>query len=271
MILTQQILPKYFGMATPRNSHYQEETNTFDFVSRGSKNLLITIGDSWTWGSDLSPTDDHEFRLKHVYGNIIADQCNLDWLNLARPGSNNFFIAEKVEELGKILPELDYQEICVVCTFTEIGRSFNSDCDMYIDYIDWFKHNHINNFLNFLNAECVNRIKRITQPNNIKLLIGTNFIDAIGIDTEILLPSPWFRLLGIQCPVQAYAGHTGVLRLQQVSEFVSDKTAYKSWMMDLIERSYFIDQACRNARLVNAHPRAEGHTIWANYVLEHLT
>jgi len=270
MKLSKDILPNYFEIASPNNSHYQVETNTFDFVSRDSNILLVTIGDSWTWGADIHPTNDEEFRIKNVFGNIISDKLNIDWLNLSRSGSNNFYIAEKVEEFGKIVNQLDYQQIYIVCTFTEIGRSFNSHHDIYIDYIDWFSKNSIDNFLHFLNAECVNRIKKITQLHGIKLLIGTNFIDAIGIDTDILLPTPWFRLLGIECPTIGYAGATGVLRLRATEEFTSDILAYKSWMIDLIKKSHFIDQANRAPQLINAHPTVAGHKIWAKYILENL-
>ena len=56
------------------------------------------------------------------------------------------------EELSKIIPQLEYKKIIVVCTLTEIGRSFNSHHDRYIDYHSWFKNNDYNNFLEFLNV-----------------------------------------------------------------------------------------------------------------------
>ena len=30
------------------------DTDPFNFVSRDSDTLLVTIGDSWTWGADLT-------------------------------------------------------------------------------------------------------------------------------------------------------------------------------------------------------------------------
>jgi len=232
--------------------------------------LVVTCGDSWTWGADLTPNDDKEFRVTHAYGNIISDKLSADWLNLGLSGSNNFFIAERTEELSKIIPLLNYSKIYLICTFTEIGRSFNSHHDVYLDYINYFNNNTIDNFLNLLNAECVRRIKKVTTAHNIELVIGTNFIDAIGIDTDVLLPLPWFRLLGIDCPVTGYAGTTGVTRLQSVSEFVNDTTAYKIWMNDLIDKSYYIDQVCASSTLIMQHPCTSGHRMWAEYILENI-
>jgi len=270
MKLTKEILPDYFTIASPKNSHYLFETNTFDFVDRNSDILVVTVGDSWTWGADLSPGDNEEFRIKNVFGNIVSAELNADWLNLSRSGSNNFYIAETVEEFGKIVNQLDYRQIYIICTFTEIGRSFNSHHDVYIDYINWFLKNNIDNFLHFLNAECVSRIKKITQLHGIKLLIGTSIVDAIGIDTDVLLPTPWFRLLEIACPIIGHAGSTGVLRLQAAKEFTSNIPAYKSWMADLIEQSYYIDQVCQDSRLIKQHPVVAGHKVWAKYILENL-
>ena len=45
----------------------------FDWVKKSRKKLVVTIGESWTWGDSLGKTqhrvyDDKEFRLAHVYG-----------------------------------------------------------------------------------------------------------------------------------------------------------------------------------------------------------
>ena len=270
MILATDSLPTYFTIATPQNSHYAKATNTFDFTNRNSEVLVITCGDSWTWGADLTPSDNEEFRVTHAYGNIVSDRLGADWLNLGQSGSNNFFIAERIEELSNIIPSLNYNKIYLICTFTEIGRSFNSHHDVYLDYVNWFNNNSIYNFLNFLNAECVRRIKQVAIKHNIKLVIGTNFIDAVGIDADVLLPLPWFRLLDIDCPVKGYAGTTGVKRLQSVTEFVNDTSSYKIWMNELIDTSYYIDQVCASPTLVTQHPQSSGHKIWAEYILENI-
>ena len=64
MKLTTETLPLYFTVATPSNSHYTEVTNCFDFVDRNSDTLVVTVGDSWTWGADL----DSDLRLQQVLG-----------------------------------------------------------------------------------------------------------------------------------------------------------------------------------------------------------
>lgn len=261
MRLTKEILPDYFTVASAHNSHYQNQTNTFDFVNRNSDTLVVTVGDSWTWGSDL----DSSTRLYEVYGNLIAMQLQADFLNLAQPGSNNFFIAERVEELGNIVPQLEYKTIYLICTFTETGRSFNSHHDVYIDYVLWFQQNKLDNFLTFLNKECYNRIYSAAKQHHMILRIGTNFIDAVGFRADVL---PWFRQLKINCPISTCVGHTGVNRLFEVKKFVQNQEDFKLWFNNLVDESMYVDKICRSAPLFNAHPLAPGHKIWANSILE---
>ena len=221
------------------------------------------MGDSWTWGSDLPPY----LRCQQVYGNIIAQQLNTDWLNLALPGSNNFFIAERVEELGRIVSDLEYEKIYLICTFTETGRSFDSQHDRYIDYVSWFKQNHIDKFLAFLNAECSNRIRAVAQQHNLILRVGTNFVDPVGFTTDMV---PWFRQLGITCDAVSCVGHTGASRLQNVKEFVQNDMIYKQWFSDVISLSQYTENVLNSPLLYRNHPTAQGHATWANSILQTL-
>jgi len=263
MKLTTDLLSNYFTIATPDNSHYIEPTNCFNFVDRMSDILTVTVGDSWTWGRGLDP----EQRLDQVYGNLVSSAFGSDWLNLGQNGSNNFFIAERVEELGKIIPDLNYKKVYLICVFTETGRSFNSHHDVYIDYVSWFKQNQIENFLAFLNAECMRRIQAVVYQHNIILRTGTNFVDPIGIDVDFV---PWYRQLGIKCDISACMGSTGAKRLQEVEQFVQDQDAYMHWFNNLVDQSFLIDLVCQSQKLGNQHPTAFGHKIWADCIIESL-
>lgn len=261
MQLHTDLLPNYFTIATPANSHYLVPTNCFNFVSRESDTLVVTVGDSWTWGADLHA----DTRLQDAYGNLVSGALNADWLNLSQRGSNNFFIAERVEELDAILPQLHYKKVFLICTFTETGRSFNSHHDVYIDYNSWFQQNDIDNFLAFLNAECYNRICTVANKHNMVLRVGTNFVDPIGFTADFV---PWFRQLGIPCNVTSCVGHTGALRLHSVEEFVNDSARFKVWFAELVEKSAHIDKVCKSSKLVKMHPDSAGHRVWANSILE---
>lgn len=201
MKLTQDTLPNYFTIADSTNSWYSEPTNTFDFVDNNSSTLVVTIGDSWTYGDRLTN------RLGDVYGRLVADHLRADWLNLGLCAQGNFWIATMVEELAAVIPNLEYNKIYVICVFGGVGRWFNTKYDVYLDYVDWFKNNihqpsDFDQLLSWLNDECIKRILTALDPfEHVQLKVGTHYLDPIGFDrlqpTQVL-EQPWYRVM--DCP-----------------------------------------------------------------------
>lgn len=272
MKLSKQILPNYFTIGTPNNSHYIQPTNCLEFVDRQSKTLFVTIGDSWTWGSELDdPTN-------QAWGNHVSHHFAWDWLNLSLPGTSNFFMADWAEELAKITNELEYESILTICLFTEIGRGFNSHHDQHIDYNKWFSQNCYNPqdfrlFLEMINQDCVTRILRASQ-DRYKVWFGSNFVDHLGLPPDLTLPTPWIRLLGLHSQKNIYASRYGVKRLQEAKEFLPPEKIvwYKYWLSEMIDDAEIISYLCARCApgKTEAHPDEAGHKIWANYVIEFL-
>src|SRR6056300_569890 len=120
-----------------------EKWHGFDFVKRSSNVLLVTIGESWTWGDSLQSswadgTDDKEFRLLNVYGGKLSLKLNSDFLNIAMPGESNLWIANKLDYLIENIDSLNYKNIIIILTLTEVGREFNGNLDKDIDYVKEF-------------------------------------------------------------------------------------------------------------------------------------
>ena len=57
-------------------AHIKPGTVPFNFVNRHSKDLLVTLGDSWSWGYDLTVDNNTNYRLKNVYGNQLAEKLS---------------------------------------------------------------------------------------------------------------------------------------------------------------------------------------------------
>jgi hypothetical protein len=268
MNLTKESLPDYFTIASPENSHYKTQVNTFDFIGNNKTTLVVTVGESWTWGSDITEDNNEETRLAQVYGRLLANSLQADWLNLAQPGTGNFWIAERVEEFAKIIDDLSYEKIYVICTFTEVGRSFDSTHDRYINYIDWFENNDYRNFLKFLNQECIHRIVQ-ALGDRVHLKIGSNFVNHCGFtDDEIFLKKTWIECIKGDISTPCHVMMHGLEHLKKSRQFFLNSEDYLNWMMELIElakiRSEILSDTC-NFRSV--HPLANGHRTWANYIL----
>jgi hypothetical protein len=73
------------------------------YINNNKETLVITIGDSWTWGDSLgsiphTDTDDLDARQTQVYGKHIADELNADWINCGYCGWGNIRIIRKLYE-----------------------------------------------------------------------------------------------------------------------------------------------------------------------------
>jgi hypothetical protein len=98
----------------------------------GSDHLLITVGDSWTWGAHLCGSDfvnpnpgkffdDREYRARNVYGYHLHKLTNYDWINLAICGVDNISMIDHCWKFLKTLKK-SYKKIHIILTLTEIGR-----------------------------------------------------------------------------------------------------------------------------------------------------
>lgn len=276
--LHQDSLPLHFTVANSENSWYLQPVNVYDFVSRDSPELLVTVGDSWTWGSDISLNNrDHQYRRDHVWGSLIAKRYDYDWLNLSLCAQGNFWIASMVDELCDVIPALAYKKIHVVCVFTGIGRWFNTKYDVDIDYTSWFKENlrskdDFDRFLTMLNARCVDQItnKLLLFPH-VNLKIATNFVDHLGFDDlpcDNLIKDPWYRVLGLQDTGPVYTC-TYYDRMHMIVDFINQEfhDDFKKWFINLTEissRRIALLKSVPGFR--NYHPTETYHQIWADYL-----
>lgn len=276
--LAQDILSRYFTII-PQEIQW---LHPYNFIGRNSDLLLVTVGDSWTWGSDISENNkDDDLRVQKVYGNVLSNRMGADWLNLAMPGRGNFWIAEKVKELAEIIPRLCYKKIFVICTFTEVDRNFNTQYDMYINYVSWFENNiHdvqvFDKLLVELNERCVSKILHSLEKfSHVELKIGTNFLDHLGFDnlqSHQLIADPWYRILGLVDSGEVYTC-VSTNRLPTVIDFIPRRyhDDFKIWLLDLIEKGARRVSIIRHALDFRCtHPLETSHRAWADYLLSQI-
>lgn len=227
-----------------------------DFVSRNSDTLLVTVGDSWTWGASLNPNK----RKNQVWGNLVSEMIGADWLNLAQPGQSNQWMANRCRELYNISAELEYKKIVVVVVFTGAARSLDQD----FDYIHWFENNSIHDFLPMLNTKAVRTITN--KPSNVELYLSSNMVDPLGYTSSF---KSWYNVLGLTDSDSVYTDITGIECLIELEEFIKgEKLAeYKQWMLEQIELVERRDKFFYLKDLFfDFHPVATAQLTWAQYV-----
>jgi hypothetical protein len=256
-------------------AHLEENSIPFNFADYGQKDLLVTFGDSWTWGDELDPGT----RTELAYGNTLAKKLNYDWLNLSVPGAGNQYIGVLFSEFVNFaVNNTKYNNIICVVTLTEVGREFNGWFDRTVDYASWLRNNiasadDYTKFLAYQNQLVVDQIiADAKRMPTLRLKLATNFVEPIGIAgaNDYLLPKSWLGQatnLNQQCYF--------------VSPYIFDKFECIFDIEWSLSRNLFIEWVAEQSVLANSrvnvlescdliqtryHPNEQLHDMWAEYV-----
>jgi hypothetical protein len=265
--------------------HFHSEINN-------ANTLVVTAGDSWTWGGGLG-----NGRLDQVYGKLLSTQFNADWINIGCSGWSNSYILLVCQHLVSLLKHENYKRIIFVITLTENGRDACTPESYQYDYIKCSQKNGINDqFFEqvLLDTELywADQIKTLTSvvDNRFKFFVGQNFVWHENLytqlkNTEVIVGNNnWIELLAnyqnLSQPIRTNlvcgwifeltSGFGSVVNILQIK----DLAVYKSWALPYIERANLVnkwlDQSPMNYKKATKHPVKEGHKIWADYIINQL-
>jgi len=255
------------------------------------KNLVVSFGDSWTWGDSLNNSkihpdnDNEEYRLNNVYGGLIAKKINANFVNISFPGAGNYwildrfriFVDKQVKQLSK-----QYENVYVVITLTEIGRLL--EFEKYTNELSIDNHDDYNSVLKNLEKFDFDIINDLSKnlPSNIKVFVGRNFTDTFDDNKKLLtnvryIKDTWLDLLFKEqnfsykknCRIVSIIGHEPFYNY--MTNNVSNKWHFKDWFTTNIlepglERITLLEKSKLNYKKATKHPTEEGHAIWANYL-----
>lgn len=265
-------------------------------VYKNNKNLVICYGDSWTWGDSLGKIDpdrnmfDNIYRKQHVYGALIAQELNADFVNCAIPGVANYWIHDRLQILlDNDIQELSkkYEKIFIVITLTEVGREL--DFNLYIE--DFTKFYNLNDkdfsfekLLQKFEEFDFKKIKNIQEslPTNCQVIVGRNFTNTHKSNLNILknlLPKTWTDVL---FEIQNFDVLQDVFMtsfaLQRFDKFIKKKklntSEYKKWFLEFLQlkANKQIDLLMKSNLNFNksTHPTETGHKFWAEYIISYI-
>jgi hypothetical protein len=257
-------------------------SQTFYNLKRNSSRLLITSGDSWTWGDSLGQTslenncDDYEYRIAHIYGSLMAQQLNCDFINIARPGASNIAIHDMLANvLAKLDKEYDHIDVCI--TLTELGRELIGDPIWINDTLDYTS---LNNFLSSYEATMLSKFQILfDQYPKINFLIARNFTSTFNENLNIVkhAEKTWVEVLSENQDINMYPNSirlmTG-LAMGPLEKFLINKQLKKLFKRELVELLYqgsegidWLEESKFNYKIYSKHPNEEGHRLWADYLL----
>lgn len=239
--------------------------NPFYYKDNGFNNLLITVGDSWTYGDSLGNTcvrngqDDTQYRLDHVYGNLIAEQISSDWMNLALPGISNFCMLNWLNQL--LTRRFDYKNITCVITLTETGR--HEEISLVPMHITKQQQ-----ALEHILQKTYSAIETLSlRFPLIKFLVAHNFTDSIPNNLN-MCEKTWLEVL----TDQSVQNDTHIV----VSEHIEQLNYGRNYpdRFDIIDRALkridILDSCKYCCKEDSRHPLEDGHKLWANYLASQL-
>jgi len=246
------------------------------------ENLVITIGDSWTWGDSLgiSATENNrQYRYKNFYTSLLANKLDADWLMLAQCGTNNRWILARYIEVCDAISKgyyNAYNKVFVHVNFTEQFRDIQG-----FNYESEISHPGVNNFAKYyFETTILHRMRYFTKKIDVATkyhTFGQNFWNFEFDKPQNWLSDVWQDLIfaqqGIDYRVKtpmvsniAINPFTEFCKKNQLGDLFDDFKEQTKSILELIE--YFGKSEYNSARATK-HPLEKGHLIWSDYLYDH--
>jgi len=245
--------------------------NTFDSVYRDKSSLVVTIGDSWSFGGSLwhllpeNSTSDqiNKFRVDSVFGNQLSQMLQADWINISLPAMSNLWMAEQTVRLNAILKTLPYTKIYIVIALTEVGRE--------LVFYKGAKFKNINNLVSELSKQVENCILSCAWDHRCKLIMARTYVnDTYPNLKSSMLSSSWLEVL-IDKPFSDNCVFLSMV-LDYIEQFIDypDKKELLQVLESAEKRIELLESSKYNIQIPGyKHPTPEGHKLFANYILNY--
>lgn len=251
----------------------------------GSRSLLITAGDSWTWGDSLNPgrttgplfREYNEHRLEHVYGTVLSRKLGTDHINLARSDASNLDI---LKYLARILPAVHdrYDRIFAVITLTENYRE-------RLDIDPGTKHKTLTQYLRDLELAMLQQyLELLHSYPKLHSLLARNFTHSFDHDhaqlRKICVDQIWADVLAAEQNIGPYPNQLRILSMASYANLEChidsvDSTLLDMWSPELeemfcatIDANAWLEKSELNYKIATKHPNEHAHAIWADYLYQ---
>lgn len=262
--------PEYFSQCTVTNNTDSNRSVIHESLN-GRENLLVTIGDSWTWGDSLDNIDitkgisDSPRRVDLIYGKHLSNLLESDWINIAYPGIDNGWIANTAWRFQFIKHLLPYKTIYISVGFTDIARDvITYGSDSSLSFLENAKQ-YEKNYFKILSS--------IENETDIKIVVGRNFTDTFDDNANIVkhhLRKRWIDVSRDSWKKDYCIPKSYFMRypdsLSESDRFFLLENCFSSTSAVLD----FLDQCPLHYKQASKHPNETSHLLWANYVYDQM-
>lgn len=264
--------------ATIPNAHTIKDWEEFYHDCSGKQRLVITAGDSWTYGDSLG-----DARLQQIYGRLISQALDADWINIGGRGRSNSWILKMLQFLAPRATN-KYREVIVVVTMTENGRDVETAYTFPFAYFETFtqigdKPAFYDAVLDGAEAYWMHQLQDI-QRSGCQIIVGHNFAwhNLNTMPGIKLLDSNWIE------KIADYQQRDRPIKAKLVTGWIFDnvqqamrqmipisKSVFQQWALPYLDLANQVNSWLDSSNLNNSgaskHPVAQGHKIWADYIL----
>ena len=262
-------------------------------VDRDSTTLVFALGDSWTWGDSLSD------RKNEIYGKLISDHYDADFVNLGCRGYSNSWILMCGIKLLETLQAIDqYEKIYILITLTENGRDIATtksfDLDKWIyDSKLVFTNDIYQRILDYIEEYWTNQIKEMVslRDDRFSFFIGQNFVwhdmyeKLTDLSPKIVISDyNWIEVIGDYCGLSRPTrtnlvtgwifDQVDLINTSQPNITITDLSVYQEYITPFIEKAILVnkwlDESPMNYKKASKHPNRDAHRLWANHIIEKL-
>ena len=265
--------------------HFWVNNRSWDADLKGKDTLVVTVGDSWTWG-DGGLSD----RLNQTYGRLVSNYYDADWLNIGGCGYSNTWIFDFANIVIQNLKDLSYQKIIFLITMTEQGRDIATAKHCNPDYTQYDNDESIteetfDKILSDIEDIYIEKLTTLlsNMDDRYSLVIGsgftwhqktTNWLNQQKISQPHNIT--WVELLAdkqklIRPPrTNLIYNFTFSTNLPMLIKYCPKLNGpeWKRWMIQKAELADQVHQFLQKSNLnFEIHPTADGHRYWAEEMI----
>lgn len=261
----------------------------FTFCENNRDNLIICLGDSWTFGHSLLD------RENEIYGKLLANHYDTDFINVGCPGwSNSWILLNGEEILTELAKNNQYKKVYVIITLSENARDILTIKSF--DFLQWARQtnlvsskSYVKDTLDAIQEHWLTQIKKLLSLSDDRFIffIGQNFVWHDIYDSLASLPNVitsdlnWIEVLAdaqnMPRPIRTNLVTGWIFNtLNTINQElnITDLTHFKEYTLPLIEKSIdvnnWLDSSDLNNKKASKHPNAKAHRLWADYIIQHI-
>jgi hypothetical protein len=254
--------PGFFGVYV----HAQQDCSYWHEDIKSRSTLLITVGDSWTWGDSLGSSNfglsiSDPDRTNLVYGRHLQGLIgDCDWINIAMPGTANQWIVDVAQRFVGISRQVSYSRIFLCIGLTDIFRDVSNAK---------IQQKSLQEVTCQYERTLFEKIQEIESESTITVIVGRNFTDTVfdshRDQIKHHLPDRWVDVSADKSGMTRPRKCWGVL----VPEVLLPQE--KQWALDNLmpDGNAMIDflMACPlHYKKSSKHPTEDCHRFWAEYI-----